>query len=114
MLATDDIRLEEIESCDNREQQLPGDSATLEQIPPASTTDQRGASPRDSPHPLPHGGGVVTTDGVHDQLGAPDGYMPRPLEVQVEMSEVQHQPVQLQLIQHYQLSQPLYESSCRC
>ena len=114
ILVSDDIRLEEIEGCDNREQQqqqqqqqVPADSTTL---PLTSTTEQRGASPQESPHPLPHGG-VVTTEEVHEQLEAEAGFTPQPVEVQVEMSEVPQLPVQFQPVQHYQLSQPLYDSS---
>lgn len=113
ILVSDDIRLEEIEGCDNREQQqqqVPADSTTLEHLPPTSTTEQRGASPRESPHPLPRGG-VVTTEEVHEQLEAEAGFTSQPVEVRVEMSEVPQLPVQFQPVQHYQLSQPLYDSS---
>ena len=108
--ASDDIRLEEIESCDHRQQQtLLVDSTPLELLPPTSATEQREPSPRGSPYPLPQEGGVVAVEGVHDQIGSAGGYTPRPLEVQVEMTEVQQQKP----LQHYQLSQPLYESSSR-
>lgn len=108
---SDDIRLEEIESCDHRQQQtVPVDSTPLELLPLTSITEQRETSPRGSPYPSPQEGGVVAIERVHDQLGAAAvGYTPRPLEVQVEMTEVQQQ----RPVQHYQLSQPLYESTGR-
>ena len=111
----DDIRLEEIESYNNR-QESPG-SANFDNLPQTTNTHQRGTSPGGSTRSPPPRGQVVTTnpnpEGVYDQVSARASYTPRPLEVQVEMSEVQQQqPVVLYPTQ-YQLSQPFNERSGR-